>query len=111
MEIVLNYSQIQLDSAVSFISLNNQNFLEKDDEIRQSIMEGMAHLAQETSAQFYSTMGFTLIADREFESVDSDENVCRIEIMVDPSIHLIDEMDVEDIQSLEIEAEVKCTDI
>jgi hypothetical protein len=103
MEIVLNYSQIQLDSAISFISLNNQNFLEKDEEIRQTILEGMAHLAQETSTQFYSTMGFTLIADREFESVDSDENVCRVEILVDPSIHLIDEMDNEDIQSQTLE--------
>lgn len=106
MEIVLNYSQIQFDSAVSFISLNNPNFLEKDEEIRQTILDAMTSLAQDVNVQFYSTMGFTLIADREFESVDSDENLCRIEILVDPSMHLIDEMDEDDIQSQTLETEL-----
>lgn len=106
MEIVLNYSQIQFDSAVSFISLNNPNFLEKDEEIRQTILDAMLSLTKNVNIQFYSTMGFTLIADREFESVDLDENICRVEILVDPSMHLIDDMDEDDIQCQILETEL-----
>jgi hypothetical protein len=106
MEIILNYSQIQLEAAIEFISSNNLNFLEKDEEIKQTILDGMVYLTKDVDAQFYSTMGFTLVADREFESIDSDENVCRIEILIDPSMHLYDYMDEDDIQAQTLETEI-----
>jgi hypothetical protein len=93
MEIRISYSQLQLDSAVEFISNNNQSFLGKEEEIRNTIQETMVNMARDPEAMNLGTMGFTLIADREFEGIDSDENVCRIEILVDPSMHLIDELD------------------
>lgn len=98
MEIRISYSQMQLDSAVQFISDNNQAFLGKDEEILSAIKEGMISLAKDVNSQFYGTMGFNLIADRDFEGLDSDENVCRVEICVDPSIHLINELDEDDFQ-------------
>lgn len=93
MEIRISYSQIQLDSAVEFISNNNQSFLGKNEDIRNTIQETMISLARDPEAIHLGTMGFTLVADREFEGIDSDENVCRIEILVDPSLSLIDEID------------------
>jgi len=98
MEIRISYSQLQLNNAVEFISNNNQSFLGKDEEIRNTIHETMISLAQDAEVMHLGTMGFTLIADREFEGIDSDENVCRIEILVDPSLHLIDELDENDFQ-------------
>jgi len=107
MEIRISYSQLQLDSAVEFISNNNQSFLGKDEEIRNTIQEAMVSLARDPEAMHLGTMGFTLIADREFEGIDSDENVCRVEILVDPSIHLIDELDENDFQDQILELSEK----
>jgi hypothetical protein len=86
MEIRISYSQTQLDSAVKFISENNEHFYGQDDYIRKSILEYMERMAKDPNSTFIGTMGFTLIGDREFEDLDNDENVVRVEILVDPGL-------------------------
>lgn len=107
MEIRISYSRAQLDGAVEFISANNQSFLGKDEEILQTIKEFMVKLAKDTDTMFVGVMGFSLIADREFEGIDADENVCRIEICVDPSLHLMNELDENDFQDEIIDVPVE----
>lgn len=105
MEVKIEYSQAQLDAAVEFIAANNSEFLCKEDEIRQTIFDSLKLLAEDPIATTCGTMGFILIADRQDEGFDSDENVCRIEIYVDPSLSLIDDLDYEDIGELFISDE------
>jgi len=107
MDIRISYSQSQLDNAVDFISRNHPSFTDKDEEILDTIKEYMIKLAQDPECTHLSTMGFTLIPDREFEGMDSDENVCRVEISVDPALHLINQLDEEDFQDEVINVPIK----
>jgi hypothetical protein len=86
MEINLIYSKIQLEDAVNFISKNNPNFLGEKEYIRNKIISSMESLAKEENVSYVASMGFLLISDFNYESMDNDENSCRIEIFVDPSL-------------------------
>lgn len=107
MEIKITYSQMQLECAIDYISQNNQNFLGQEEEIKNTIMEYMTKIAKDPDATFVSIMGFILVADREFESLDNDENICNVEIYVDPSMGIIDEIDDLDGQSQIIDTDVE----
>lgn len=97
-EIRILYSQAQLDSVVEYISQNNENFLGKNKEVLQAIEDSIAILAADYDSMSLGTMGFLITADREFEGIDSDENICRIEIYVDPTICIKYELDESDIK-------------
>lgn len=86
MEIRISYSQTQLEKAVNFISRHNEVFKGKKTEIRETILEYMEKMAKDPNMTFIGTMGFTLIGDREFEDMDNDDNLIRIEISVDPAL-------------------------
>ena len=107
MKVRISYSQIQLENAIDFISKNNQSFLNKDEEISDAIKEHIVKLAEDSTLNSIEIMGFILIADREFESLDSDENVCRVQIYVDPALHLISEMDESDVQDQMIDVPIE----
>jgi hypothetical protein len=86
MEIKISYSKIQLERAIEFIAEHNDSFYGQVDYIRQSILESIEQLAKDPQATYLGTMGFTLIADREIENLDCDENIVRIDILVDPAL-------------------------
>lgn len=98
MKMKIIYSETQLECAVDFISQTNESFLGKDEEIRSTIIETMLELANDNDSTSIGTIGVRLFADKEFEDMDCDENVCRIEIYVDPSLHLINEAFEDDFQ-------------
>ena len=43
-------------------------------------------MAKDPNCTYLGTMGFTLIADREDEGLESDENIVRVDILVDPAL-------------------------
>lgn len=86
MEIKISYSKIQLERAIEFIADHNDSFYGQVDFIRTSILESIERLAKDPRATYLGTMGFTLIADRELENLDCDDNTVRIEILVDPAL-------------------------
>ncbi len=86
METKVVYSQIQLKSAVKFISKYNYNFLKQDKYIEEQILSYMEDLAKDNNCSFISCMGFELRADRQLEDLDNTENVCYVEILVDPAL-------------------------
>lgn len=87
MEMMIHYSKTQLDSAVNFI-INHNKFMKNSEEfVRQQIIEKMEVLAMDQSISSISTMGFLLVcSDCQYESIENDDNECRIEIYVDPSL-------------------------
>jgi hypothetical protein len=86
MEVRISYSKPQLDEAVRFIARNNAHFQGQTDYIRNSILDHMKEIAADPEQWMGSTMGYTLIGDREDEGIDSDENSIRFEILVDPNL-------------------------
>ena len=86
MDIRISYSKTQFEKAVQFIANNNQHFKGQKNLIRESILEYMEKMAADPNRTFMGTMGFILIADRELEDMDNDENVIRIDINVDPGL-------------------------
>lgn len=97
MDVKVVYSQLQLEYAVGFLSVNNSSFLGQENEIRQTILNEINHLVGDPNIPFVSVMGFTLISDWTFAGIDFDENICHIEILVDPSINDDDAGDEEDL--------------
>ena len=95
----LRYSQSQFDSAVEFIASNNQTFLGKHDLIKEELLSSINDLANDSESLFFSTMGFMIMADRNYEDMDFDENVCKIDIFIDPSIGNLSSLDDDDIVS------------
>ena len=86
MKVTLTYSKTELKRAVEFISTHNENFLGEDLEIKEAIFCAMHKMARDPDCTYIGTMGFMVVADREIEDMDSDENVCRVEILVDPAL-------------------------
>lgn len=86
MEIKISYSKIQLQRAIDFIAEHNDTFYGQVDYIRSSILESIERMAKDPNCTYLGTMGFTLIADREMEDLDNEENIVRIEILVDPAL-------------------------
>lgn len=88
MEVKVSYCPEQLEAAIKYISSHNNNFLGQDDEIRETIMSSLRNLINDfPHSNYRSTMGFVIIAaDIETESMDCDENLLRIEFLVDPSL-------------------------
>ena len=87
MEMMIHYSKTQLDSAVNFIVTHNKFMKSSEEFVRQQIMEKMELLSKDQSISNISTMGFLLVcSDCQYESIENDDNECRIEIYVDPSL-------------------------
>ena len=90
MDIIISYSEQQLKSAVKYIAANNPSFKGQGKVIKETILEQMERLATDSNLHSISTMGFLLTCDCEYEGIENDDNVCRIEIHVDPSLGKID---------------------
>jgi hypothetical protein len=86
MEIKISYSKIQLEKAVNFIARYNSYQKGEYEKIRHSILDSIQRIAIDPETIYTGTMGYMLIADREFEDLNNDENTCRIEITVDPAL-------------------------
>ncbi len=86
MEVKYSYSLAQLESAVKFISKNNKSFVRKNSYIRSYILEMMNRLIPDYGTTYLSTMGFTLLAERDVENIDNNYYSCHINILVDPSL-------------------------
>lgn len=99
MEITVFYSEDQLNAAVDFIAKNNPFFIGKHKEIRLSILENIDTLATNQNIDTISTMGYLLTCDCEYEGIDNDDNICRIEIYVNPSLGSDNEEYIEKIVS------------
>lgn len=94
MQVFIMYSRPQLETAIKFISKNNETFRGQVDYIRASIMQTMKELALNPDQTSGGTMGYTIIADKEFEGIDTERNFCFMEILVDPALnHFNDEDD------------------
>lgn len=92
MEVKVSYSKKQLDAAVDFIAKNNKHFLYQHDYIRGTILKCITDLAfsQDLEFMYTGTMGFFVVAEKEFEDFDNDQNTCNVEILVDPALCLDD---------------------
>ncbi len=97
MEINITYSKKQLECAVNFIAKHNSSFKNNHNEIRNSILNSMEHLAKDENLSSIGTMGYLLTCDFQRESMDCDQNICTIDINVDPSlgVEIFDESDYE----------------
>lgn len=96
MEIIISYSKDQLKSAVHFIAANNPSFYGNHKEIKESILENMKKLATNTNLDSIATMGYLLTCECEYEGIDNDENICHIDIWVNPSLNdLTDDLYIE----------------
>lgn len=88
MEIKVVYSKIQLESTVDFIATHNPSFLGQHDVIRKSIMSTIQSIISKYPDIIWSgTMGYYVwISMEELEGIDSDENILRVEFMVEPAV-------------------------
>lgn len=86
MNIKVSYSRKNLERAVNFIAKHNKTFKGKKSYIRNRILEMILELSKDPTSNYIGSIGCMLIPDREFEDFETDENVCRIEIYVDPSL-------------------------
>lgn len=86
MEIKYSYSSEQLDLAVKFIAKHNKTFLRQKKYIRDQIIHVMNKLIPEFGTNYTSTMGFTILADREVENIDNNYYSCNVQILVDPAL-------------------------
>lgn len=84
------YSKEQLEAAVQFIAKNSVAFKGKRDAIRKSINSSINELvAKFPNMNSISTMGYIVIGSAEqVEGIDYDNNVLRVDIMVDPGLSL-----------------------
>lgn len=92
MEIKVVFSQIQFDATVDFIAENNPTFLGRHQFIRESITTHINELAlRYPDVYTIGTMGYQLWADMiQEEDMDDDENILRIEFLVDPALGMED---------------------
>jgi hypothetical protein len=86
MEMIISYSNQQLEAAVEFVCKNNLHFVEEQKYVRTHILKCMENLAKDPDATYLATMGFILISDVDTESMDNNENICHIDIYVDPNL-------------------------
>jgi hypothetical protein len=86
MKVILSYSATQLECAVNFIATHNEAFKNQFNQIEHEIMKSMKELCADFNLNSIGSMGFRLIPDRVLEDMDSDHYVCRVEILVDPSL-------------------------
>jgi hypothetical protein len=86
MEIKYSYSSKQLELAVKFIAKHNKAFLKQKKYIREQIIQIMNKLVPDFGTYYISTMGFTLLADRELENIDNNYYACNVQILIDPSL-------------------------
>lgn len=101
MEVKLEYSPVQLEAAVKFISENNPVWHGEIASIRDSIEDGMREIVEEFPHLLsLSTMGYMLIAHIIEEDLDEDENSVHIEILVDPAVGIEDMEDVEEVYQI-----------
>lgn len=94
MEVKYSYSKTQLEETVKYISRKNEHFQGQKDYIRNEIMRTMDELAKNSESLFAGTMGFIVIADREFEGIDGDSNTVLFEFVVNPALCM--DIDAED---------------
>ncbi len=90
MFVTVSYAKEQLEAAVKFISENNLAFKGKKDYIRKSIHSSINELVSKfPNMNSISTLGYIVIASHDqIEGIDHDNNLMRIEIMVDPGLSL-----------------------
>jgi len=86
MEVKVNYSTTELENAVKFIATHNTNFIGQYDYIRDRIISFMNEMAIQPDSWSRGTMGFYLIADREDEGMNRDDNFISFEILVNPAL-------------------------
>ena len=86
MEVKYSYSLTQLESAVKFIARNNKSFARQNSYIKNHIISMMNKIIPDYGTTYLSTMGFTLLAEREVENIDNNYYSCHINILVDPSL-------------------------
>ena len=84
MKIKVIFSKTQLKAAASYLAKHNENFRGMKSVIEKDIAASIIELVNNHNAKTFSVMGFILVADREYENLDCDQNVCHIEIYVDP---------------------------
>lgn len=92
----VSYSKVQLNDAINFIAKNNSFFKDKERKIKESILKYIKEIASSKKMNHISTMGFILVPDFVYESIDSEEDMCHIDIYVDPSLKRINETYSED---------------
>lgn len=92
----ISYSKSQMEKVVDFLSLNNINFIGKNEEIRKTILKEMEVLAGEPTLSFVGTMGFTLLPE-----YDEEDDHMMIDIVVDLSVSAETFYD-DDVESFEI---------
>lgn len=86
MKVKLQYSPSQMWDAINFLAARHPSDIGPwyiHDSIKESMnemVEKFPHLLQ------ISTIGYTLIADISEESLDNDENLIAITILIDPSV-------------------------
>lgn len=97
MDVKIIYSKEQLEATVEFISTHNSHFLGKKAYIRESILKSMRRIAKDPEQWVSGTMGYMLWGDREFEGMDSDENIIHFDIAVNPSLDFTDDTYIEEI--------------
>lgn len=85
MKLEINYSKVQLEEAVKYISKYNPSFMGADDYVRKSILKNIKEMACSGST-VTASMGWIIIADEISESIESDTNIVGFTISVDPAI-------------------------
>jgi len=83
MELIVSYSEQQLEATVAYISTHNPFFQGREADIRNSIKDSIQRLAKDPETWMVGTMGYTLMGDWEFEGIDNDVNYLHIDISVD----------------------------
>lgn len=88
MFVTVSYAKEQLEAAVNFIAKNSLAFKGKKDYIRKSIYSSINELVSKfPNMNSISTLGYIVIASHDqVEGIDYDNNLMRIEIMVDPAL-------------------------
>lgn len=89
MRVKIHYSKRQLEEAVNYVAKHNTSFLDQYEKIKNVILTYMREMALEAryrNTRYVGTMGFLILADREYEGLDSDENSINFEILVDPAV-------------------------
>lgn len=90
MDVIIEYSKVQLEAAAKFIEANNPSFKGKLAYVRRSIRDSIFELAEKfPHLSSLSTMGYT-VAGRSYrvEGIDNDYNAFTVDITVDPAVDL-----------------------
>lgn len=78
------YSKLQFEDVVKFISDNNEFFKGRDGDIRSALLSSIRELAEEPNVSYIGTLGFTVMKSLE-EDNDGSE-FWFMEILVDPGL-------------------------